>query len=436
MTESKILSFDLDFTLAEYTQPHFLYLMIKGVLIELSEPRFPGVSRRYPIEIMPASEEEELFMTRAMFRAVFDLENMNMLKVGENGEVLRAYHGFERLSNEAILKEYGEKALIPLNKDKLKGEERFFLLGGYFYCYLVGLIMRIVEVKKTSSNQLLKNLTGTLLLQDIFNTASINFTFTNEPGVYKRPELVGSIYPELMANPRKYLQEPSKNFISFLKELKIPKVICSNGEQGHYESVRVGLTKMGTQLLDLFEAVAVDCKKPSFFEGEKELDLLEDFKDYFRDKPNNLHVAKGSMKALIKKVRESHPEQVSDKVVFVHVGDSVKDDIQPKSDTFIPIFVFGELTEKRADLAEEVKFVLENSDNRTKPSKEAQALFEKAPELGFLHLWGSSISDKSVVDGTEVNTLIYGTALHRQAKVVQTVYSEQALTIIKEVLNQ
>lgn len=87
------IGFDIDMCLVRYQIIPITRLSFNAFMSSLV------ADKQYPKEMLDLSEED---MAIALNYCILDLEFGNLLKLGENKEVLRAYHGFTRLSQSEV----------------------------------------------------------------------------------------------------------------------------------------------------------------------------------------------------------------------------------------------------------------------------------------------------------------------------------------------
>lgn len=90
-----VIGFDVDHTLVQYNIPN-LHKMAYNVLADLLIK-----DRGYPTCIKEITEEQLNFPLNAL---VCDFKTGCFLKLGEDNVVLRAYHGFHRLTTDEVSK--------------------------------------------------------------------------------------------------------------------------------------------------------------------------------------------------------------------------------------------------------------------------------------------------------------------------------------------
>ena len=90
----------MDFTLVNYKLKPFFKLLYEAASVYMIG------TLGYPALLIPPTEEEDL-LYEFCSRWVLDKQRLLLLKVSEDGEVLRAYNGYTRVSSEELTIIYG-----------------------------------------------------------------------------------------------------------------------------------------------------------------------------------------------------------------------------------------------------------------------------------------------------------------------------------------
>lgn len=251
-----VVSFDLDFTLANFKREPITALMQDCLHLVLVR------DFGYPPDIWPTADEAiNDAKERSCF--VFDVETMNLIDADLEGFIRTCYFGSEELPQEEIENIYGVECRLPY-KPGTETSCRYENFFDLFICYIVPTIRRIVDLKKKSQHPKLVKLTGKQLIEDIYATAKVNYDFVHD-GSYLLPEKVGYFYPYLLTNPRKYLDPLSPRFLELLKNPAFFPIIITNGELGHVNAVMSMFKSIGVNLADYFKLICIDAHKPKFF---------------------------------------------------------------------------------------------------------------------------------------------------------------------------
>lgn len=389
-----LLSIDMDFTLADFKAVQLNMLMIRSMNLVLIR------DKNYPVEILPEDQKEEVMVAKQGFRAVYDQESFNLLKVSSEGFILRGYSGRQRLTEEQLREEYGDSLTIPVNKQSFKSD-RYKFFSELFICYLVGPLMKIIELRKTRQYPVLNELTGKQLLQDMYSTSAENYEFVRDRQ-YKDPSEIGYFYPYFIAEHERYLSKPSATLEKLLKKKSLIKLLCTNGEIGHLSAVKQVYEKMSSDILNSFDFIVVDAKKPEYFTTEKDLvrydpSISTDAKVSMMRGIDIEVFTESSSKTLLQHIK-SHHFNIGTKI---HIGDSPTAD-NGSTDGYLNIVIFRELLE---DVSICDRSEVPDVDNI----------------LGYLETWGSALSDR----GHEV--LAYGIVKGMSMKVFWSLDSKEAI---------
>ena len=87
------IGFDMDLCIARYNFNTFLKLIFDSICAKLVR------DHKYPTEMFPEDQDLDYLM-RFIGRVVIDLKNLNLLKVGKDGEVLVAFSGYDKMTPE------------------------------------------------------------------------------------------------------------------------------------------------------------------------------------------------------------------------------------------------------------------------------------------------------------------------------------------------
>jgi len=216
-----------------------------------------------------------------------DIDKGNILRLGKDGYILTATHGTRRMTDIEIEKNYGrcrKKHMAsdyathlqthgPLGMNDFKLVVHSFM--DYFDYATMLLCARIVDVLDQINNQG-RPLDEYYFWPDVLEGLKEMFTRTHFIDDY------GGYFPEIKANPEKYILKRSTAFRDWLKMLRANGkfLYVITGSNVDFASW-VASYAVGNDWKDLFDIVVFFARKPSFFidrrpfyklNGEKEVD--------------------------------------------------------------------------------------------------------------------------------------------------------------------
>lgn len=405
--EYDAIGFDMDLCLARYRLLPVIALSYECGLIKLVK------EKGYPSDLFPEDEEaEELYSFSA--RCLVDLGNLIVLKIGAQGQVLRAYSGYTRLSNEEIKALYGDQATI-----KAQDLQQFKFGPGFYFAndlFKVDYILVFIRIKELLNSRpkgtypKLEQLTGAEILSDLNESMLENYHHFKEK--YNPPEEFGYYYPMFRANPKRYLYKtPVALFerLAKLKEAGKYLFITTNAHLGYFDITFPFSTQDYAQAEELFDLVIMNAGKPKFFQVENrpffKVDLSKkDLKSPLPvDLSQNKRLFEGNCYDLTAEIkRKTGKEEV--KVLFF--GDTPMNDLvcQAHQD-----WDCGFICEEFSELEEELRGGKDYWD--------------------FTKKWGSMTTDTDV-NGNQVDTLIFHLSNTKYSKAFSRLSSPSCLSFL------
>lgn len=153
-----------------------------------------------------------------------------MIKVGENFEILRAYNGYHRLTDEEIRLIYGNNPKISgLDKKNFQSED-FYFYSDCFYSEILLIVTRVAELKRRSSCPKLDNITCRELIKDIFEAGEVSFRCMHNNDCRRE----GLFMPYFSCRPHKYLNKVPYEFKEALLSLKKQGKVIALITNSHY----------------------------------------------------------------------------------------------------------------------------------------------------------------------------------------------------------
>lgn len=269
-TDYDCIGFDLDNTICRYKV---------GPMIQLEYDvlaKFLVEEKRYSKKYLYKPIEEDLdFMMKGL---IVDVENGNILHLGENGNILRGSHGTRELNKEELKEYYGSELRwhatdVFTNEPLLTWNgpisEKMRTLLDYFDMPAGLIFGRAVDsIDEEQGRQRKYNVWADVLegLQNMFNRDHFQLN-------------KGGYFPCIRENPSTYIHKCSDSLINWLKSLHKNKILFlitgSNVDFASYTAEN----SMGTEWRSLFDIVVFFAKKPGFFTQKRPFINLQGFQE-------------------------------------------------------------------------------------------------------------------------------------------------------------
>lgn len=388
------IGFDLDNTLCEYKIKPMVkmeYDVMSKYLVERK-----GYDSKFLY--LPLAQEDIDFMQRGL---LLDFKKGNILKLGENGEILKASHGTKQLSEDDIISFYGESKLFDyveqLRNDLTRAwdedlKSQFRLLNDYFDLPASLGFARIIDTMDANGDaQYCK--AGQDILSALLHMYWRDHFRTEESDYFK----------QLKSQPEKYINKCSDGLLNWLKEIKKSRTLfLVTGSYIDYASFTASYC-LGDDWKDLFKIVVCFARKPGFFSLERPFVEISGFDEIGEiDKGllkfDNIY-SQGNWKDLQSLLSECVP---SKNPRILYVGDNVIEDVYTphKNSLCDTIAISEELS------AEDIW----NYTDRGHPSSEYITSKRWGSYFNIAStsptLWGSVINKCAKVCLPSVNTLV------------------------------
>lgn len=285
LTNYAAIGFDMDHTFIRYKLRNFIDLVYNSTAKYLVD------YKNYPVEILPKDKTEAEKLYNMFFRAVFDHRTGDLLKIGWGNVILRGYYGMEKLTNEEIVRKYGNFPQIPDYQILSHRHEDFTNLHEFYGCAIVPVLARIIELRKHAAFSMLQQKSYFDIMDEIKDSWEFNYGVNREE--FQRGKYSGYFFPSLMSNPHDIVYKQQKQILMKLAEIRQKGVNVFISSNSSYE-VADALMKesVGANWLDHFDFVLYENKKPNFFRKygsyPKFTDLndnvVHDFSDFARRK--------------------------------------------------------------------------------------------------------------------------------------------------------
>ncbi|XP_069052372.1 5'-nucleotidase domain-containing protein 1 [Lepisosteus oculatus] len=249
LSECDVIGFDLDHTLCRY------HLKETSRLIYDSFARFLVEHKGYDKELLTLSPATWDFCFKGL---VMDLEDGNLIKLAEDGTVLRATHGTKSLSAEDIIKHYGEKKewkhFNSLNSSFTRSAKYYFY-DNYFDLPGALLCARVVDLIHKSGNEIVSDFWKDMIaaIDHNYNTSAFK-------------ENAGTYFPSVKNDPGKYLQPCSDSVKAWLRSMKNAGKVLLLITSSHSDYCRLVCDYiLGKDFEELFDVIITNALKPGFF---------------------------------------------------------------------------------------------------------------------------------------------------------------------------
>jgi len=254
LKDYKAIGFDMDHCLVRNRVkeifPHLCNCLYK-VLID---------QRGYPSSFYNFGTLERNFFMNGL---VIDLKTGNILKLGEQKLVLRAYFGFKRLTQQEIEGVYGTPPTFEkFNPEKIMTNEYYCCLT-HFECYFPLVFAKMLEYKKSK-----KDYVDQALINQIVNDAkyAVDANYEHfDKNIYLPITKFGDYYNKIIENRDRYLYTHEK-MVGALKELKAKGKVVFLVTDSHYEFTEALMSHgYGENWREYFDFIIVHGSKRKFF---------------------------------------------------------------------------------------------------------------------------------------------------------------------------
>ncbi|XP_064628655.1 5'-nucleotidase domain-containing protein 1-like [Lineus longissimus] len=306
--------FDLDHTLAKYNLiPLFelIYSSLTDYLVEV---------KGYDKDLLKPFRNFKKFCTRGL---VLDCEAGKLLKLDQDGRILRASHGTTLLSNEEIEALYGKERRWS-HADELLGNvnnfREFRIFENFFDMPGAVVSARVIDIID-------KRLGGRQEKYTFWPDVIGAFNYTYTPQHF--PDMKGGYFPDKFRNLPKYVSECTKEVKQWLKLLRENKRVVyvmtsSRADLGVFILKHI----LGEDWRDYFDISLFYARKPGFFTEKRPFLSVDDVHE--SSPVEKLECGKlysqGNVNVLMDYIKQKVGKE-NPKVVYF--GDSVRSDVFP-----------------------------------------------------------------------------------------------------------
>lgn len=267
------IGFDLDHCLVRYNLKEFLTIPYESYMKVLKDE-----NSHHHDELSDLNTKEISFMQNGL---VIDMHTGNILKLGKDLLILKAFHGFKKLSDEELEKTYGKPAKFEkFDIFNVTGSDYFACLT-YFQNQIPPFFAKLVEIHERNNEKLTiddyKNIVKTIM-----NALNKNYHHYNQQICHPVKEY-GYYFKEVLDNKDKHLLVQTK-MLEVLKHLKAQGKVLFIVSNSHYEPTHELMEyAYGPDWRDLFSFVISKAHKPQFWTKNDHL-----FREINNENPDKL----------------------------------------------------------------------------------------------------------------------------------------------------
>uniref|UniRef100_A0A7N9B208 5'-nucleotidase domain-containing protein 1 n=1 Tax=Mastacembelus armatus TaxID=205130 RepID=A0A7N9B208_9TELE len=245
LADCDVIGFDLDHTLCRY------HLKETSRLIYESLARYLVEHKGYDKDLLNLTPATWDFCFKGL---VVDLEDGNLVKLAEDGTIMRVTHGTINLSTEEIIKHYGPKRewkhFNSLNTSFTRSA-KYYLYDNYFDLPGALLCGRAVDMMHKVNSDFWKDMVAAI--EHNYNTSA----FKEDTGTY---------FPSVKRDPGRYLQPCSDSVKTWLHSMKNAGKVLLLITSSHSDYCRLICEHiLGKDFEELFDVIITNALKPGFF---------------------------------------------------------------------------------------------------------------------------------------------------------------------------
>ena len=328
-----IIGFDLDGTLLRYDLNHMVPLEHELLI------KFLVNERNYPKQLLERKFDAK-FVQKGL---IIDAHRGNLLKMNEDGTILRVSHGTKFLSDKEIVEVYGESRqcsyVQTFVKDPLSAwngplTEKLRALLDYFDMGAALVFAQTVDVLDELSNR------GDNLQREDYKIWPDMLDGLIK--IYTRDNFsngLSAYFNALKENPDKYLLKTETKVIEFLKELKASgkALFLLTGSNIDFANFTASYA-LGPQWQELFDYTVAFAKKPGFFHMQRQFLKIQNLNEIPESEialtdllPPNTNYSQGNWQQLKESICRQILHKDSKDVKSLYVGDNLIQDVYAPS---------------------------------------------------------------------------------------------------------
>lgn len=318
-----VIAFDLDCTVIRWNIANTTPLIIESLRQFLVEQKF------YPRCIL----DFEINIDYIQKGLILDTEKGNLLKLSNDGTILRATHGTKCLTQQQIINIYGEDrkwdiAMVYFEDpaSALNGllSLKLHLLQDYFDFMIGWIFAQLIDLtdKQALENNYPKPEIYNVYIDilDAIKDMYSRYNFYDGRSLY---------FTRIRAEPERYLYKTSTTIINWLKELRKARKFLAliTGSQLEFADF-VATYALGTDYRSLFDIVVFHCEHPAFFAEQKRFLRVQEMMELSdseiclaNDLELNCSYANGNWMQLVRTFAHKSGKSLS-KIRSLYVGDN------------------------------------------------------------------------------------------------------------------
>jgi len=251
--------FDMDHCLVRYNIKELFPIIYKSIARILVE------QKNYPEEMLEFGKREKCFIMNGL---VIDIETGYIFKLGQNNAILRAYYGYDPVSQEDLEEKYGSPPVYSkFNPYKTRTPEYKCCLT-FFDCCLSAILAHMIQYKKKLHQESELNIKE--IVEDAEHAENANYN-DNDNFPDRLPEKYPSIFDfgyfwkTIVPNFDNVAFKQDKTR-ELLKSLRAKGKILFLASNSVDEYVRLIMEHcFGKDWMTLFDFIIGDAGKPRFF---------------------------------------------------------------------------------------------------------------------------------------------------------------------------
>lgn len=403
------IGFDMDHTFVRYKLRNFVKHVYEAAAIYLS------TQKKYPQDIFPLTDADSQKTFEFFFRAVYDHKTGNLVKIGANGLIMRAFHGFRRLKAAEIIATYGKNPIIPGYHILAHRNADFTNLHEYYGAAIVPLLARVVQLK-SDGNPLLKDVSFKQIILDMFDSFDFNYAVKDEKE-FLNGDYTGHFFPRFLSQPRHYVNKVNREFLTALRKLKDRGTITFLASNSYFLVARILLLEtIGPDWPDYFTFVGFNVKKPGWFETRPDPPLFTDFAGTeIQDMGAWIEKPKKGEEKVVLKGHASHLSSYFEK----KFGKDYK--VLFAGDTIVSDCVYS--FDKKVDKNWDCLLILEEL-------MEIEYGLSTKDYFAYWSEWGSALMDKNIYSGVD-NTIVFDFADNIAHRAFSLLESRECIDLFK-----
>ena len=259
MLKYHAVGFDMNHTLVRYRLKPFVKHLYEAMCVFLVN------QRGYTQDVFPADEAEEHRVFAMFFRAVFDHKTGFLLKMSGTQQVMRAFSGFERVSDEEILRVYGNPPTLQNYDPQDSHSQGITTFDEYHAAVRSPLLARLVELRKKGNAHLAAK-DFREIVADVTAAAEHNLRITDREAL-EGCGYPGYFLPEFLSHPRRYVYPVQKAVLERLSSLRRRGAVTFLISNAYYHIANILMTTaIGPDWRDYFTFMVFEAGKPDFFD--------------------------------------------------------------------------------------------------------------------------------------------------------------------------